>query len=169
MLDRPFAGDDELEELVSGFEDGTLPKPRWTHRAHLAVGLVYCDRMPAPVALALLRERIRRYNVASGGENTSTSGYHETITRFYVYIVRRFIAEDGEEGTPAERANRLYCATATAICPGATTVRPGSSRRKPGPGGSIPTCGRSTERPHRHDGERSCRRSMVSLRRSEPS
>ena len=37
-LDRPFAGDDELEELVSGFEDGTLPKPRWTHRAHLAVG-----------------------------------------------------------------------------------------------------------------------------------
>ena len=54
MLDRPFASDEELEELVSEFEDGTLPKPRWTHRAHLAVGLVYCDRMPAPVALALL-------------------------------------------------------------------------------------------------------------------
>ncbi len=100
MLDRPFAGDDELEELVSGFEDGTLPKPRWTHRAHLAVGLVYCDRMPAPVALALLRERIRRYNVASGGENTSTAGYHETITRFYIYIVRRFIAEDRGGGHP---------------------------------------------------------------------
>jgi hypothetical protein len=107
--DRPFASDEELEALVSGFEDGSLPKPRWTHRAHLAVGLVYCDRMPAPVALALLRERIRRYNVASGRENTNTTGYHETITRFYVYIVRRFIAETREdEGTLAERANRLF-------------------------------------------------------------
>jgi hypothetical protein len=108
VTDRPFASDEELEELVSGFENGSLPKPRWTHRAHLAVGLVYCDRMPAPVALALLRERIRRYNVASGGENTSTAGYHETITRFYVYIVRRFIAEDREDSTLAERANRLF-------------------------------------------------------------
>jgi hypothetical protein len=108
LADRPFASVADLEALVSGFEDCTLPKARWTHRAHLAVGLVYCDRMPAPVALALLRERIRRYNVASGGENTGTAGYHETITRFYLYIVRRFIAEDGEEGTLAERANRLY-------------------------------------------------------------
>jgi len=107
-LDRPFVSDEELEELVAGFEDGSLPKPSWTHRAHLAVGLVYLDRMPAPVALALLRERIRRYNVAIGGQNTSTAGYHETITRFYVYVVRRFIAEDREEGTLAERANRLY-------------------------------------------------------------
>jgi hypothetical protein len=111
LIDRPFANDEELEALVSGFEDCSLPKPRWTHRAHLAVGLLYCDRMPAPVALALLRERIRRYNVASGGENTSTAGYHETITRFYIYIVRRFIAEEreqDEEGTLAERANRLF-------------------------------------------------------------
>jgi len=108
ILDRPFASEEELEELASGFEDGTLPKSPWTHRAHLAVGLLYCDRMPVPVAMALLRERIRRYNVASGGENTSTAGYHETITRFYLYIVRRFIAENGDEGTLTERANRLY-------------------------------------------------------------
>jgi hypothetical protein len=108
LADRPFASDEELEALVSGFEDCTLPKARWTHRAHLAVGLVYGDRMPTPVALALLRERIRRYNLASGGENTGTAGYHETITRFDLTIVRRFIGEDGEEGTLAERANRLY-------------------------------------------------------------
>jgi len=108
VTDRPFASDEDVESLVSGFEACTLVKARWTHRAHLAVGLVYCDRMPVPVALALLRERIRRYNVASGGENTATGGYHETITRFYLYIVRRFIAEDREGGTLAERANRLY-------------------------------------------------------------
>jgi len=113
LADRPFASDEDLEALVSGFENCTLPRARWTHRAHLGVGLVYCDRMPAPVALALLRERIRRYNVASGGENSATAGYHETITRFYVYIVRRFIAEEREEwssaeATLAERANRLY-------------------------------------------------------------
>jgi hypothetical protein len=108
VTDGPFADAVEVEELVAMFEDLTLPKPRWTHRAHLAVGLHYCERMPAGEALDLLRHRIRRYNLASGGENTVTAGYHETITRFYVWVVRRFLAEDREGGHLAERANRLY-------------------------------------------------------------
>ena len=120
MLDRPYAGDDELEELVSGFEDGTLPKPRWTHRAHLAVGWSTATACRRRWHWTLLRERIRRYNVASGGENTSTAGYHETITRFYIYIVRRFIAEDQDGGRPGRSgANRLTSGMETAVCPDA--------------------------------------------------
>jgi hypothetical protein len=108
-VDRPFADAGELAALIAGFEDGTLPRPRWTHRAHLAVGRDYCSRMPAEAALALLRERIRRYNVASGGVNSATAGYHETITRFYVWVVGRFLREEGDaSGDPAERANRLF-------------------------------------------------------------
>jgi hypothetical protein len=42
-------------------------------------------------ALDLLRERIRAYNEAVGTLNTETSGYHETITRFYVLIIDKFL------------------------------------------------------------------------------
>lgn len=94
--------------LVAAFEDCTLPKSRWTHRAHLAVGLHYCERVAAGPALELLRQRIRRYNVATGGANTTTSGYHETLTRFYIWVVGRFLGEDHEGGDLAARANRLY-------------------------------------------------------------
>ncbi len=108
LADRPFTDEAEVLALVAAFEDCTLPKSRWTHRAHLAVGLHYRERMAAGPALELLRERIRRYNVASGGANTTTSGYHETITRFYVWVVGRFLGEDREGGDLAARANRLY-------------------------------------------------------------
>jgi hypothetical protein len=44
------------------------------------------DRSPAE-ALAFLRGAIRRYNVATGGENTVDAGYHETLTAYYVGTV----------------------------------------------------------------------------------
>ena len=43
-------------------------------------------------ALDLLRERIRLYNESTGVANTPTSGYHETITRFYVGLIADYLA-----------------------------------------------------------------------------
>ena len=43
-------------------------------------------------ALELLRARITAYNASVGTANTDTSGYHETITRFYVIVIDRFLA-----------------------------------------------------------------------------
>lgn len=79
------------EELVEAFIACTLPKAEWTHQAHLRVGLWHLLRHRAEEALALLRVRIQRYNVACGGANTDHSGYHETITRFYVWVIDRFL------------------------------------------------------------------------------
>lgn len=75
------------------FEDGTLPKAEWTHEAHLRVGLWYCAHRGAANALSRLREGIRRYNEAVGGVNSAVAGSHETITRFYVWRIARFVAE----------------------------------------------------------------------------
>jgi hypothetical protein len=79
------------EELVTAFLACTLPKEQWTHQAHMRVGLWHLWHHDAESALALLRERIRCYNVSCGGTNTDHSGYHETITRFYVCIIERFL------------------------------------------------------------------------------
>lgn len=88
---------DEVVRLIARFEAGTLPKPEWTHRAHLAVALWYASRMPLEQALAVVRAGIQKINAAHGVVTTPAGGYHETITRFYVRLVCGYVAE--EEGT----------------------------------------------------------------------
>jgi hypothetical protein len=84
-------------ELIAG----TLAKSDWTHQAHLRAGLWHALHYPDDVALALLRERIRAYNEASGVANTSSSGYHETITRFYLRLIRHFL-DSVDAGRPMD-------------------------------------------------------------------
>lgn len=93
--------DTEIEPLVQAFIACTLPKSEWTHQAHLRVGLWHLLRHPPGAALNLLRERIRRYNAATGGINSETAGYHETITRFYVAVIAAFL-QDAGRGRPVE-------------------------------------------------------------------
>ena len=69
--------------LVSAFEARTLPKPAWTHDAHVTVGAVFAFRHGRAAALDRLRAMIPAYNLAVGGENTDTAGYHDTITAYY--------------------------------------------------------------------------------------
>ncbi len=80
-----------VERLAREFIARTLPKTEWTHEAHLRVGLWHVLRYPGNVAQDLLRLRIRAYNESTGVLNTSSAGYHETITRFYVSIIRQFV------------------------------------------------------------------------------
>jgi hypothetical protein len=104
-----FGHPDQVVRLVARFEDGTLPKAEWTHRAHLAVALWYASRLPFEEALVAMREGIRKVNAAHGVATTPAGGYHETITRFYMLVISGYVAaEEGEVGTDwAVRANRL--------------------------------------------------------------
>ena len=93
----------DTESLVRLFHARTLPKPAWTHAAHLRVGLWHVRRFGADLAVDLLRERIRRYNEAVGTANTDTSGYHETLTVFYVKVIDAFVAADAaRQDEPAD-------------------------------------------------------------------
>jgi hypothetical protein len=56
------------------------------------VALWHLRRHTPEQALARLREAIRAYNEATGVVNGPDSGYHETVTRFYVHVVARFLA-----------------------------------------------------------------------------
>jgi len=102
----PFKSDAEVLALVREFEACTLPRARWNHRAHLTVALWYAARLEPEEALEAMRRGILRFNEARGVASTPTSGYHETITRFYMRVVGHFAGEDNEGGW-AERANRL--------------------------------------------------------------
>ena len=104
---EPYGSRGEIENLVSAFEACTLPKPEWTHQAHLIVALWHNLRYGADEALRLVRERIRRYNESVGTENSDTGGYHETITVLYMRAVRRLIESAGATDSVVELANRL--------------------------------------------------------------
>ena len=65
-----------LDDLVISFQGRTLPKPDWTHGAHLAVGLWHVATYRPPEALDRLRVGIRALNDAHGVVNSASSGYH---------------------------------------------------------------------------------------------
>jgi hypothetical protein len=103
----PYRSFAEIENFIVAFETLRLPKPKWTHQAHLIVALWYNLRHGADEALGIVRQAIRRYNEAVGTENTARSGYHETITVFYMWAVRKHIESAGPRASIVELANQL--------------------------------------------------------------
>jgi hypothetical protein len=82
---------EQAKDLVTQFEECSLPKERWTHEAHFVMALWYCSHQPVPVALQSIRNGIKKYNVSVGGANTDDAGYHETITVFYTRIIINYL------------------------------------------------------------------------------
>ena len=88
---------EDIATFIRDFEACTLPKPRWTHQAHLLVGLWYLSRHTPAEALDIVRMRIRAYNEAVGTANTDDSVYHETLTRFYLNGIAGHMARHNSE------------------------------------------------------------------------
>ncbi len=99
------------EELVDAFLSRKLPKKEWTHKAHLKVGLWHLLHYAPYESIERLRQNIKQYNIACGIENTETQGYHETITRFYIWLINKFLQQT-ERSQPidllADRLISLY-------------------------------------------------------------
>jgi hypothetical protein len=83
----------DLDDLAQRFAALALPKAAWTHEAHLAVGAWHVHHYGEAGALERLRLGIRRLNESFGGQNTATSGYHETITAAYVRLLAQYLAQ----------------------------------------------------------------------------
>jgi len=74
--------------FVAAFERGELPRPLWTHGAHVAIAALYLQRHGDNV-LAMTRAAIRRHNRSVG---TPESAYHETLTIFWLGAVDDFLS-----------------------------------------------------------------------------
>lgn len=90
--------DDSVDPLIGTADEVadmmlacTLPKRRWTHEGHVLACVSLTLRHGAAEALGLLRTAIPRYNNLTGVENTTTSGYHDTLTVYYVWAVDRLL------------------------------------------------------------------------------
>lgn len=92
VREREFLSFEEIEAVIRGFETGTLPRAQWTHRAHLLVACWYLVCRPEPEATERIRQGIKQYNASQGILTTPTGGYHETMTIFWIRLLRRFLA-----------------------------------------------------------------------------
>lgn len=102
-----FGSDQEIQALVEGFLSHSLPQARWTHQAHLAVGLWHVLNRPTERQLEELRWGISSYNESVGTRNTDSGGYHESITALYLWAIRKFLREVPREESLTQLVNRL--------------------------------------------------------------
>jgi hypothetical protein len=97
----------DLGRFAARFAACEIPHAEWTHEAHLAVGTWYVDRYGPEEALDRLRGGIRRLNDSHGTPNSTTRGYHETITRAYVLLIAEFLESAPPAMPLGERLGQL--------------------------------------------------------------
>lgn len=76
------------DEFLAAFEATTLPRPEWTHQAHVRMAWLYLTRLPFAEAVQKARAGIRGYNAAQGNH----IGYHDTVTVAFVRLIASRLA-----------------------------------------------------------------------------
>jgi hypothetical protein len=109
-LQDVYADDAQIESLVRGFESCTVEG--FNHGSHLAVALWYLASLPEAEADARMRASLRRF-----AAHHNVNLYNETLTVFWLKVVRSFLAREGADSSLHETANRLVAARADTRLP----------------------------------------------------
>ena len=107
----------EIDSLIHAFQEGNLSRSQWTHEAHLTVALWYLCYDSEQEAINAIRNGIKRYNQAQGIETTKNSGYHETLTLFWVRTIRGYLADESQNRSIVHLANGLIAKYADRTLP----------------------------------------------------
>ena len=94
------------EATYEAFINGKLGKDEWTHEAHLVTCWMALRTRTAAEALSHLRDSIQAHNCGIGIRNTAASGYHETLTVYYVTAIDALDASSPEELFDAPEVSR---------------------------------------------------------------
>ncbi len=104
---RLFPDDAAIRRVGEGMLARTLPRPLWTHEAHLATCAWLILERPDIAPERDLPDLIRSYNESVGGVNSDTEGYHETITQCFIRAVRLYLSRTDPERTLVGKVNGL--------------------------------------------------------------
>jgi hypothetical protein len=97
-----FKDETEISELVRAFETCEIHPAQFKHYQHLAVALWYLKHFPYEEASEKMRDGIQRLAAAYG-----KTGYHETITIFWLHMMRSFLMRANSGATILELANNV--------------------------------------------------------------
>ena len=83
-MTHTYKSEAEIEQVVQGFESCVTGKDSFSHHDHLAVAVWYL-RQDEKQALNLMRASLHRFL----DHYDCRANYHETLTRFWILLVRR--------------------------------------------------------------------------------
>jgi hypothetical protein len=104
---RLFADDAAVRRIGERMLACALPRPEWTHEAHLATTLWLIAERPDIAPERDLPALIRRYNESVGGVNSDSEGYHETITQCFIRAIRVYLGRVDPALPLVEKVNGL--------------------------------------------------------------
>ena len=77
---------DQIEQLVRAFETCRVSPAEFDHRAHITVAIWYLSQLPTAEATDCMRDGLQRLLARHG-----LHGYNETITLFWVKLLRHYL------------------------------------------------------------------------------
>lgn len=102
VMKKYYESDDEIRALVSAFENCSFHPSEFRHYQHLTVALWYVWHLPYAKAVKKMTEGIRRL-----ADTYGKTGYHETITLFWLKTVSNFAAVSDRHLSLAATTNKL--------------------------------------------------------------
>jgi hypothetical protein len=99
--------DAALQAFIDAFLDTSFPGELWHHREHIIMAGWHLLRHPEAETMDRVRESIKRYALARGGKNDDTSGYHETLTRFWIRLSADGLAQQPADMPERERLKQI--------------------------------------------------------------
>ena len=101
-----YRSDAQLEEVVRGFEGCTTADSEFSHQAHLVVAFSYLQLYGLTVGEATERMRASLYRFLDHHGHDRRK-YHETITLFWLKLVRSFLDRTDTSRRPPDIINEL--------------------------------------------------------------
>jgi hypothetical protein len=101
-----YQSNDEIEAVVRGFESCTTTPSEFTHRAHLTVALsyLYLSHLTVSEATARMRESLFHF---LDHHAVDRQKYNETITIFWIKLIRNFLEQTDTTRPLAIIANEM--------------------------------------------------------------
>ena len=91
----------QIRTLVNAFETCQIHPSEFKHYQHLTVALWYLSHLPYDEAVERMKRGIQRLAASYG-----KTGYHETITEFWLRLVRSFLEGVKDSDSLAALANQ---------------------------------------------------------------
>lgn len=99
-----YQSENEIENVVRGFETCTTDKEEFKHREHLTVAVWYVQTLGREAALERMRAGLLRF---LGHHQVDPKKYNEPITVYWIDRVAQRLSELGRDVSLVEKCNRI--------------------------------------------------------------
>lgn len=99
-----YNSEDEIAAVVQGFESCTTAATDFTHLAHVTVAVWYLSRSTVAETIELMRAGLFRF---LDHHKIDRQKYHETLTVFWVRLVRQYLDERDTTLSLLDLTNKL--------------------------------------------------------------